>query len=90
MTDFKDMKFKITRDCDRGFCHRGCGRQDKQLNAYDWLADVPGNEESTDLVEVQFKNTRKGYYHNVNNIDLKRATSWRWRQVRATTSAWSP
>ena len=71
MTDFKDMKFKITRDCDRGFCHRGCGRQDKQLNAYDWLADVPGNEESTDLVEVQFKNTRKGYYHNVNNIDLK-------------------
>lgn len=72
MTDFKDMKFKITRDCDRGFCHRGCGRQDKQLNAYDWLADVPGNEESTDLVEVQFKNTRKGYYHNVNNIDLKK------------------
>lgn len=66
------MKFKITRDCDRGFCHRGCGRQDKQLNAYDWLADVPGNEESTDLVEVQFKNTRKGYYHNVNNIDLKK------------------
>ena len=43
MTDFKDMKFKITRGCDRGFCHRGCGRQDKQLNAYDWLADVPGN-----------------------------------------------
>ena len=39
MTDFKDMKFKITRDCDRGFCHRGCGRQDKQLNAYDWLED---------------------------------------------------
>ena len=39
MTDFKDMKFKITRDCDRGFCHRGCGRQDKQLNAYDWLDD---------------------------------------------------
>ena len=72
MTDFKDMKFKITRDCDRGFCHRGCGRQDKQLNAYDWLADVPGNEESTDIVEVQFKNTRKGYYHNVNNIDLKK------------------
>lgn len=72
MTDFKDMKFKITRGCDRGFCHRGCGRQDKQLNAYDWLADVPGNEESTDLVEVQFKNTRKGYYHNVNNLDLKK------------------
>ena len=48
------------------------GRQDKQLNTYDWLADVPGNAESTDLVEVQFKHTRKGYYHNVNNLDLKK------------------
>jgi cell fate regulator YaaT (PSP1 superfamily) len=48
------------------------GRQDKQLNTYDWLADVPGNAESTDLVEVQFKNTRKGYYHNVNNLDLRK------------------
>ena len=56
--------------CDRGLCCRAVGRQDRQLNTYDWLADVPGNAESTDLVEVQFKNTRKGYYHNVNNIDL--------------------
>ena len=66
------MKFHIVRDTDRGLCHQGCGRQDKQLNTYDWLADVPGNDESTDLVEVQFKNTRKGYYHNVNNLDLKK------------------
>ena len=66
------MKFEITRGCDRGLCRRGCGRQDRQLNTYDWLADVPGNAEDTDLVEVQFKNTRKGYYHNVNNLDLKK------------------
>ena len=57
---------------DRGLCGRGCGRQDHQLNTYDWLADVPGNNATTDLVEVQFKNTRKGYYHNVNNLDLKK------------------
>ncbi len=57
---------------DRGLCRRGVGRQDKQLNTYDWLADVPGNTESTDLVEVQFKNTRKGYYHNVNHLDLRK------------------
>ncbi len=67
---YDEMKFKISRGCDRGLCHCACGRQDKQLNTYDWLADVPGNSESTDLVEVQFKNTRKGYYHNVNNLDL--------------------
>ena len=58
--------------CDRGLCCKAAGRQDKQLNTYDWLADVPGNAESTDLVEVQFKNTRKGYYHNVNNLDLRK------------------
>ena len=56
--------------CDRGLCHQACGRSDKQLNTFDWLEDVPGNTDTTDLVEVQFKNTRKGYYHNVNNLDL--------------------
>lgn len=70
--DFKNRKFMIYNGCDRGLCIRGCGRQDRQLNTYDWLADVPGNTGSTNLVEVQFKNTRKGYYHNVNNLDLKK------------------
>ena len=72
MKDFKDMQFKIFRGCDRGLNHNGCGRQNMQLNTYDWLYDVPGNEEDTDLVEVQFKNTRKGYYHNVNHLDLRK------------------
>ena len=70
--DYKNMKFKICNGCARGLSHKGVGRQDKQLNTYDWLADVPGNNESTDLVEVQFKNTRKGYYHNINQLDLKK------------------
>ena len=64
-----EEKFKLNGPC-RGLCAKGCGRQNKQLNTYDYLADIPGNAEATDLVEVQFKNTRKGYYHNVNNIDL--------------------
>ena len=62
----------IMTGCDRGLCKRAVGRQDRQLNTYDWLADVPGNAETTDLVEVQFKHTRKGYYHNVNNLPLKK------------------
>jgi cell fate regulator YaaT (PSP1 superfamily) len=70
--DYNNMKFKMCNGCDRGLCACGVGRQDRQLNMYDWLADVPGNAHSTDLVEVQFKNTRKGYYHNVNNLDLKK------------------
>ncbi len=43
-----------------------------QLNTYDYLADVPGNDEVADLVEVQFKNTRKGYYHNSNLLPLEK------------------
>lgn len=70
--DFKNMKYELWHGTDRGLCSRGCGRQDHQLNTYDWLADVPGNNATTDLVEVQFKNTRKGYYHNVNNLELKK------------------
>ena len=51
---------------------KGCGRQDKQLNVFDWLVDVPGNIDETDYVEVQFKNTRKGYYLNSNKIPLQK------------------
>ena len=70
MENTKEIPVKV--GCDRGLCHQAVGRQDRQLNTYDWLADVPGNTETTDLVEVQFKHTRKGYYHNVNHLDLKK------------------
>lgn len=53
-------------------CCKGCGRSDKQLNTFDWLADIPGNSEETEYVEVQFKNTRKGYYRNSNKIPLEK------------------
>ena len=67
-----EKELTIKTGCDRGLCKNAVGRQDRQLNTYDWLADVPGNTDTTDLVEVQFKNTRKGYYHNVNKLDLKK------------------
>ena len=51
-------------------CCKGCGRQDRQLNTYDWLADIPGNAEEQEIVEVQFKNTRKGFYKNSNKLKL--------------------
>ena len=68
----KQKQLEIRTGCSRGLCRAAIGRQDRQLNTYDWLADVPGNAESTDLVEVQFKHTRKGYYHNVNKLPLKK------------------
>ena len=68
--DYKNMKFKVANGCDHGGCCGGCCRSDHQLNTYDWLADVVNDPDKTDLVEVQFKNTRKGYYHNVNRLEL--------------------
>ena len=56
----------------RGLCRLGCPKQSTQLNVYDYFADIPGNAEATDLVEVQFKNTRKGYYHNSTPLPLEK------------------
>ena len=64
-----DKEFQTTSSL-RGLCARGCGRCNRPLNTYDYLADMPGNDEWTDLVEVQFKNTRKGYFHNENHLPL--------------------
>ena len=64
-----DNNFKIKNGSGH-LCCKGCGRQDKQLNTYDWLADIPGNTEEQDMVEVQFKNTRKGFYKNSNKLKL--------------------
>lgn len=65
------MEYKL-HNGSRKLCYKSCDRQDKQLNTYDWLADIPGNAEENDLVEVQFKNTRKGYFRNSNKIELEK------------------
>ncbi len=56
----------------KGLCSKGIGRQDHQLNTYDWLADIPGNDQESQYVEVQFKNTRKGYYRNSNGLQIEK------------------
>ena len=42
------------------------------LPVSDWLNDLPENTRLTDLIEVQFKNTRKGYYHNSTHLPLEK------------------
>lgn len=65
------MDFKL-HNGSGSLCCKSCSRQDNKLNTYDWLADIPGNAEESDMVEVQFKNTRKGYYRNSNKIKLEK------------------
>ena len=57
------MDYKTTR-ANVGCCAMtagGCeGCSKAQMSSYDWLSDIPEALRSSDLVEVQFKNTRKG------------------------------
>ena len=55
-----------------GSCRKACPRSFPRgkLNSYDWLADIPGSMAESPLVEVVFKNTRKGFYRNPARIDL--------------------
>ncbi|MBN2766132.1 MAG: hypothetical protein JXR27_07125 [Paludibacteraceae bacterium] len=44
----------------------------KKLSVFDWLSDLPETQKDTDFVEVQFKNTRKGYFLNSTKIPLEK------------------
>lgn len=41
-----------------------------QLNVFNWLSnmDNPSNKLGEEIVEIRFKNGRKGYFNNVNNV----------------------
>ncbi|MCK4879095.1 MAG: hypothetical protein KAS82_00500 [Bacteroidales bacterium] len=42
-----------------------------KLESYNWLREMSGLD-IPDVIEVRFKNTRKGFYRNVNELRLKR------------------
>ena len=48
---------------------KGCCPRCK-LQSFNWLEDVPGGLNDFDIVEVHFKNTRKGFYRNSQHLDL--------------------
>ena len=63
------------KSCDNCPCkskNNGCCSGTHKLEVYDWLQDLPEISEESQMVEVQFKNTRKGYFLNSNNIELFR------------------
>lgn len=54
---------KSNGGCSTGACNK--------MNVFDWLSnmEMPSNDKFH-IVEVRFKNGNKGFYHNVDNIDL--------------------
>src|SRR5574344_1065131 len=64
-------EFKCGNCCGE-MCSKGCSRHADKLNTYDWLADLPDNPAACDIVEVQFKPPRKGYFINANKLPLEK------------------
>lgn len=49
-----------------------CGEEPRgKMQSFNWLADIPGGLADSDIVEVTFKNTRKGYFKNSTHIPLE-------------------
>ena len=44
------------------------------LPVSDWFSELPSDSQTCDLVEVQFKNTRKGYFRNTENLPLEKGS----------------
>ena len=42
-----------------------------KLDSFNWLKDLPDNPDENDIVEIRFKNTRKGFFRNVNSLRLE-------------------
>ncbi len=67
-------------------CTRGCFNQTgemaepnphsmlgcNKLDIFNWLQEIPPYGIESELVEIRFKNTRKGYYLNVNKLRLNK------------------
>lgn len=71
----------------RGIAAAGCGRSDRQLNTFDYLADVPGNLDTTDFVEVQFKTRERVFTATTTICRSKKATSWPSKHSQVTILA---
>ncbi|MCD4769893.1 MAG: hypothetical protein K8R35_06985 [Bacteroidales bacterium] len=41
-----------------------------KLNSINWLSGFPSDNNDNEILEVRFKNTRKGFYRNVNQLRL--------------------
>jgi cell fate regulator YaaT (PSP1 superfamily) len=42
-----------------------------KLDSFNWLKDIPESTVENDIVEIRFKNTRKGFFRNVNGLRLE-------------------
>jgi cell fate regulator YaaT (PSP1 superfamily) len=72
----KNMEFKL-RGCkicckEQGdYCKACLDTSGQKFSTMDWLDGIYGKDDNS-IVEVQFKNTRKNFYKNENNLNLRK------------------
>lgn len=59
-----------TLETDNSDCYRCNTQICAKLSTYNWTENI-ASELPSNIVEVRFKNTRKGFYINVNELDLR-------------------
>ncbi|MCK5536571.1 MAG: hypothetical protein KAI79_07075 [Bacteroidales bacterium] len=60
---------KFSADPNAPQCKNG---NSNKLDVYNWLENIPENQITTDIVEIRFKNTRKGFFKNINELKLSK------------------
>lgn len=65
---------KGSSGCSSGSCGSSCGSGagHGKLDVFDWLSNMrlPNGQQGFDCVEVRFKNDRKAFFRNTNNLSL--------------------
>jgi cell fate regulator YaaT (PSP1 superfamily) len=61
---------KLLKDASESFTCVDIGGN--KLDNTNWLQDIPESYQDCDIIEIRFKNTRKGYYKNVNDLKLNK------------------
>ena len=70
ITEYKLRGCKICCK-EQGDCKASLTNSGQKFATFNWLEDIY-NKDECNIVEIQFKNTRKNFYVNTNNINLRK------------------
>lgn len=69
MTENEELQNQAGEDIRMPDITYRCGYN--KLDSFNWLDDLPEVVSDNEIVEIRFKNTRKGFYRNVNGLRLE-------------------
>ena len=66
----KDITGSNTANQNINSCNCNLPNHCGKLEVFDWLKDIPETAYKNEIVEIRFKNTRKEFFNNANNLRL--------------------